>query len=246
MTRVISPPTLNDNILTGHSPECGDLRVREYPDLFASMQAVAAQSLAMLEGDIVMEKDMRLALMAKELTRLGGHNCNKEVLERLKSLMEMLRISGLSESEKAAIWQPIAKCYASVVNALAERIPPLEGRELVAMGSVITLPVTFVRILTNRGFTASVELPKFKFAAKYDRVEGRYPLQGASFLDSYLDKLPIESLRAKFATVPQKYGALNSAEFTINLPLQIVRPLMNGIDAIVEIPDGALEAALRA
>lgn len=247
MTRVIPPPALSDEIMKGHSQECLSLGVSEYPDLFAAMQAVSTQALAMLEGGTVMEQDMALACKAKELTQLEENSRNGEVLNRLRRLMQMLRLSPLSKAEKMSIWQPIAECYASVVNTLSEKITPLEERELVSMGSIITAPVTFVSVSRFRGFFATVELPKFQFAAKYNtRVDDRYPLKGASFLDSYLNSLPTSLIRAKFGTVPRNPESIRMAEFTIGLPLIIVSPLNNDGNAIVEIPEGALEAALMA
>lgn len=248
MTRIIPPPTLSDDVKRGHSSECLDLDIRYYPDLCDQIKTVAAQALTLLEADNVMENDMALAVLAEELT--GIHPKVRvsygDLLSRMMKLKGLFASSSLSPAEQEAIWQPIAECYAAVVNALAERIPPLEEREVLGFGSIFTAPVTFTKIPTTRGFVAHVKLPRFRFAAEFDRADGTYPLTGVTLLDSFLDKLPKEALSTKFSTLPQDFGALCIAKFSVDLPLRVVEPILHGRAAIVEIPEGALEKALAA
>lgn len=249
MVRVILPPSLDDSLHSGHSRECLDLDIQHYPDLFAQIKTVAAKALALLEADNVMEKDMSLAVLAEKLTSIGpntGVSSYGHLLSRMMRLKSLFAISPLSDSEKTAIWQPIAECYASVMNALSERITPLEERELLWFGAIFTAPVTFTKVCSKRGFIANVELPRFKFAAEFRRTTGRYPLKGASFFDYYLNGLPAESLNSKFTTSPPSKSLLAIAEFTIELPLQIMHALSPDGYAYVEIRPGALEQALAA
>lgn len=222
-------PTLDDDLIEGHSKECMNLGVKYYTDLNDKIKVTVGRVRDSLYA--FMEIDIDFASEVDRAVGFQTYNCQtyESFLKLAVLIQKEVSKSQLSDEEKQRFWQPIVQCYAEVQDALQERIIPPEERELVEVGDTFTVPVR-VHLGSSGMVSMSARVPDFTFAIKRWGGAGEYrdALNSVMFLDSYLLHLPKD--------VKEK---LNSGVH--NLPLKIVSAEY-GMLIIVEIDEEALMA----